>query len=217
MTPQEMLQDLNDTLALAGVTPVQGFERNLRQLNQAKNDLAAALELTDADLFTTRTNLTITAGTGSSVSLPTDFRRLITLTRTDSSLSVPCTIIDGRDKVDYLPLVTQTYVQTGLEPVVYIEGATLYCVGTVPAMTLELRYRAKVADMTTSAMTTELTIIPSEYHALVVVLAASRLIPASNPQSMALLARYEATLSLARVAMTRRISTGQHVIAGCDD
>lgn len=218
MTLGDMLADLNDILALAGITPVAGLERNLRTLNRAKDQVVAELELMGDDVFTGRTNLSVSAGTDPSVALPSDYRRMVSLIRTDISPPDDCIVVNGRDQAAW----QNTYpvrvdLLRNFVPTVYVEGATLYCIGTVPAMTLMLRYRKRVADLTSSDRANSYTLLPTEWQPLVVDLAAAMLTPAGNPEHAKIMTRYRGAMNLAKDAMTRRINIGQHVIAAAED
>ena len=218
MTLGDMLADLNDILALAGITPVQGMERNLRTLNRAKDQVVAELELMGDDVFTGRTTLSVAAGDGSSVALPTDYRRMVSLLRSDISPAADCIVVNGREQADWQAAYPVNYqLLSNYVPTCYVEGTSLYCIGTVPAMSLLLRYRKRVADLTSSDRASSYSLLPTEWQPLVVDLAASMLIPAANPEHSKLLGRYRGTMNLAKDAMTRRINRGQLVIAMAED
>lgn len=194
MTLQEMFEELADNLRLAQTDPIPSNQRMARLLNRAKDDVVGLLTQTNEHFFGTSKTYAVAANTAS-VALPSTpdatLRRVVSLHEVDANgTESQITVIDIREKDTPTPYLRA--VTPDIEPFrIYLHGNSLYFV-PVPAraLSLLLRYIGNVADLAFTAGASSFSLIPSEYHSLIVDRATMAAMPASSPEFGKVAARY---------------------------
>jgi hypothetical protein len=224
MTFEDMRQELTENCELAG-TKVPQQPRIVRVLNRAKDYIGSQMELCDPEVFIARSTFTVAAG-DASITMPTDFVRLIGLTRTDTGSDIECIIIDTRERVNFQAgQWWATNFGSGLNtftPALYMEGAKMYFLPTTgagSAMTLVMRYRKRITDLVLTAIssTQTYTEIPAEWHGLIVDMATMYCLPAGAKDYAQYASRVAAGVATMQVSMTRRNMTGPAYIRNVDN
>lgn len=205
MTLGEMQRRLIEELNRADVD-APAAERLVEILNTAKDRLVSELEMFASDIFVARQSYAVVAG-DTSVTLPSDFRRIIGLTRTDLTTPVEVEILDTRERYLRVPLQQAIYIQAQslYAPAVYLEADKVYFVTTPPtSLTLLLRYAKRVADLTVSDGTSSYASIPNEWHHQLVDMAAEHACPAKSPEHKKIVARVVAGRQMMATALSQR-------------
>lgn len=217
MTMQEMVADLTDNLTLSGVDVAPSTQRIFNMLNRAKDDIVSTIELTDPHLFITRLDYSVSAGSMSET-LPTNFVRLIRLTRVDSSSAELAIPVEDVRRVAIDPNWNFETWALALNPNLVAWGAYLeadkirpLAPSGFPAMTMRLRYRKRVADIAftdTTGMSASYDEVPAEWHDAIVCQATIDALPATNPNIGKYAARMAKTLDLMQKAVSQRVLDG---------
>ena len=194
---------------------VPARERLVEILNSAKDRLANEMEIIDSDLFTARQSYAVTTS-DTYMALPSDFVRVVGLTRTDTTQPVEVEIIDQRERhlrqsTTFADLVTQA---TNLRaPTVYLEGGNLYFVNTLRSgMTILLRYRKRLADLTITDGASRYSDIPVQWDYLIVDLAGEHAVPAKSREYGKIAARVSQGFSRLAAALSQRNDAQQHFV-----
>jgi len=212
MTLAELMEEIKDNLLLEGIEPPSA-KRMLRAINHAKDDVTAEMQTADQGLLTARQTYTVAAG-DASITLPADFRELISLVRTDQNANAPveCIVKDFRQLMQYVPNPNDPVLTTQAEdrPTLYREGDKLYfwntaATGAPSAMTLVLRYGQRVADLDGTSQAASFTTIPDEWEDLIQLRATLRLIPGSHKAQPKWAGDYAARLTQMRRMVSRPI------------
>jgi hypothetical protein len=213
MTLKEMTAELTDNIKLGG-TDAPSMARCISLINRAKDEIVTRMELLNRDVFVTRQEYTVAAD-DASITLPTDFRRAVGLTRTDLSYDVDGVIMDTRERAMWrsysnnnIPIPGFTTESGGNVPIVYPEGNYLYFArkdGAPTAMTLVLRYAKRVADLAKSDIDDSFDDIPDEWHHLIVALATANALPRASGEHAKWRERFVEMVGLMQRAMTGRM------------
>lgn len=211
MTVGNIRKVVTENLKRAGMETVPNANELLGLVNRAKDEVVQRMELMDeAGLFAARSTFSVAAG-DASITLPTDFRRLIELRRIDSGRDEPVQVLETRTRDTALPAQTNwPLASTGIGSV-YEEGGLLYFVagsGAPEAMTLRLHYRNRIADATetTASLNAEYTGLPGEWANLVALCATHNALPANNTERNRYRQDYADGIELMRQAINRRVA-----------
>lgn len=210
---QEMLSDLSDNLALCAI-PIPSAQRQFNLLNRAKDDLASRMELQDQHLFVTRLDYTVAAAS-TSETLPTNFVRLVKLSRVSGNVEIAIPVVDvrrvtqqGDPSLDpWFQLQDPAYAQTGAA---YLEANTIRPLSPAgfPAMTMRLRYRKRIADINyydADSLGASYSDIPTEWHGAIVDMATVDALPGDSPNISKYSSRVDSQLALMKRAIDNRV------------
>lgn len=213
MTMQEMLSDLSDNLALCAV-PIPSGQRLFNLLNRAKDELVSRMELLDQHLFITRQDYTVTAAS-TSQTLPSDFVRLVKLSRVSGNVEIDIPVVDvrrvtqqGDPSLDpWFLLNDPAYLTTGAA---YLEANTIRPLSPAgfPAMTMRLRYRKRVADINyydADSLGSSYSDVPTEWQATIVDMATIDALPGDSPNMQKYSSRVNSQLALMKQAIDNRV------------
>lgn len=213
MTVGTIRKVVGENLKRAGVTTLPNASELLGIVNRAKDEVVQRMEIMDeSGLFTTRATFSVAQG-DPSITLPTDFRRLIQLRRTDSGRDEKIEVYETRTRDD-AGGNTINWPMAGLgSAAVYEEGGKLWFVqtaGAPEAMTMRLHYRNRVADATETAasLNAEYSGFPGEWADLIAQCATAMALPAANPEYGRYMARYNDGLALMKQAINERVLDG---------
>lgn len=184
-------------------------ERLVEILNSAKDRLVTDLENFAPDIFVARQSFSVAQG-DASITLPTDFRRVIGLTRTDTQYPVEVEIVDSRERYLRVPMQQLIYIQNHAlyAPSMYLEADKLYFVVAPPnAMTLLLRYAKRIADLAVTDAPSTYANIPVEWHHLLVDMAAEHACPAKSPEYGKILGRVQMGRNQMATALSQRVDS----------
>jgi len=134
-----------------------------RLINRAKDWVERDLAAMDEGYNVTTTTWAISATT-TTKTLPSDFRQLLYMQRTDVSPAQPCTIIDWRTQRDYQRSAYERYSSPGAFPVAYIWHNSACFLNVDSAISIAMDYSYLSPDMT---ITTNTLINPAMDHAVV--------------------------------------------------
>jgi len=210
MTVRRILRTVTENLARAGVKQPPNADELLGLVNRAKDEVVKRFELLDEDPLTQRATFNVVAG-DASVTLPSDFRRLIQLRRTDGGRDLPVTVVDVRER-DVDDRVHMWPEGAELLDGVYIENGKLWFPGVngaAAAMTLRLHYRYRVGDATqlAASLDAEFEGFPGEYAALIADKASADAL-AVGPERDRYLGNYLAGCELMQRAASERVLDG---------
>jgi len=146
-----------------------------RALNGAKDRVVAAIQKVDEAYFVTTSTFAVSASS-TIHALPTDFRRVLYLNRSDVDPSTKVQLIDWRNQDDHrfgtLSVTRQLRA--------YLKGSNIHFMGVSSAMSIAMDFGFMVADV--SATSSSFDGIPTDYHDLVVTGATWRLLRSRNAQ-----------------------------------
>lgn len=212
MNVRQIREVVQQNLNRAGFEKTLGAAELLGIINRAKDEVVARMELWDEDLFTARQTFNVAQG-DPSITLPSDFRRLITLTRTDGNRDNECTIVDMRERAERVganwPYDQLAGNGSGEYPLLYAESGKLYFAentGAPASMTLLMRYRKRVADATEADASAGAEFEGvGEWDRAIANLATARALPRSNPEQARYMEEYANDVDLFGRAINRRM------------
>lgn len=210
MTLGDMLADVADNLRTAGVN-VPPNAVMVRKLNQAKDRVVAHLERCNSELFTVRSDISVTGGQ-TSIDLPTGIVRLIGVDRVTGNIETPIDVIGTRQRSGYAPDRNWPYDETSdassCGPM-YMEGGKLYAAaaGGLAAGTIRLRYRKRVDDLAESRQADSYSGVPTEWQPMITAHASMSLLPAGNADFGRHRDDYDRMASESRISLARRSDT----------
>jgi hypothetical protein len=210
-TISEMREEVKDILAKEGLNEPPNVKRVYTALNAAKDELVARLESLDEQRFTTRAEFDV-AKDNESIELPSGFRRLLGLTEvTDSNGEYAIKVLDPRSE-------ESKSCPAGFW--MYREGNHLWFHdpdGAARAMTIRMRYVAKVDDLDGSAAGAEYTSIPADAARVIPLMAAADLLPSDVAGQIRWRARANEKLALILGQHNSEIATRPMRIRYVDD
>ncbi len=209
----DIQQEVADNLVQsgAGVSP---SARLARLVNRAKDSVSLELELLNENLFTARETYDEIESGDESITLPSDFQRLIGLTRTDGSHNQEVIIIPYQDRRSHSattdwPISGFTSDSPGNSAVMYREGNKLWFTsrdGAPSGIVLEMRFRRPPADIADSDTASSYDEIPEIYHNLIADLATAEALPMTNPNQRKYKEQYVAGVLQMRRSANRQIA-----------
>lgn len=144
-----------------------------RALNGAKDTVVAAIQQVDEGYFVTTSTFAVSASS-TIHALPTDFRKVLYLERTDVDPPTKVGLIDWRQQDNY----RYGNLSTVRSMRAYLKGTNIHFMGVSSAMSIAMDFGFMVLDV--SATGSSFDGIPADYHDVVVTGATWRLLRSRN-------------------------------------